>query len=184
MTTPPDGDDSSRRKDYEPKVYDVVPVKKPQGKHKSREQRAAEAKQCFDLRVAGQRIDQISLALGISEGTVVNRLVAGAKMAVSPSLEAYRAQQDARLDAILSGLLASIPLAGGMNPQIAMALVRVEERRAKLHGLDAPTQVRLDGTITEVSQQEREMADLLAQAERDNKLREHGLNLPQDSDSA
>lgn len=114
---------------------------------KSPQEMAAEAKECFDRRVAGQRIDQIALALGISHGTVVNRLKAGTVAAVSPSVEAYRAQQDARLDAVLAGLVASMEGQTAINPQVAMAIVRVEERRAKLHGLDAAIKVEAEHTV-------------------------------------
>ena len=48
--------------------------------------------------------------------------------------------------------------------------IRIIERKAKLNGVDAP--IMVEATVTEVTAQERQLADLLAQAERDQKIAE------------
>jgi hypothetical protein len=48
--------------------------------------------------------------------------------------------------------------------------IRIIERKAKLNGVDAP--IMVEATVVEVTQQERALADLLAQAERDQAVKE------------
>lgn len=116
---------------------------------KTRAEMDAEATKVFELRLAGYRTDQIARDLGISVGTVVARAKRGGEMAVQPKVEEYREMVGSRLDATLNQLLAAVAKRGqGLSARDAEVIVKIEERRAKLFGLDAP--VLIEQTVTHV----------------------------------
>lgn len=112
---------------------------------KSDAQRDNEAKQVFEMAVAGMRHDQIAEALNISLGTVTNRRRRGAEMAVVPNVEQYRKESAARIDGLFAALLRDNPKA---TPRVIEAAMALELRRAKLYGTDAP--VKIESTVTQI----------------------------------
>jgi DNA-binding CsgD family transcriptional regulator len=112
---------------------------------KSQTQIDDEARQVFEMVLAGMRTDQIAAALGISIGGVSRRRERGAKLAVVPKVEQYREESAARLDGFMAALIRDNPKA---TPRVIEAAMALETRRAKLFGMDMPTQV--DVTLTQV----------------------------------
>lgn len=126
---------------------DVEPRKKRI--YRTRAEMDAESVKVFELRIAGFRTDQIARELGLSIGTVVNRAKRGGEMAVTPKVEEYRDLADARMDATLNGLLKRIKESGGgITARDAEVIVKIEERRAKLRGYDAP--ILIEQTVTHI----------------------------------
>jgi len=104
---------------------------------------AEQKAEVYRLTLKGWTRRKIAEELGISLGTVQNRLDEAIKETVLPLAEDVRKQQLDRLDTYLVSLDAKIEK--GDDKAINTAL-RIEERRARLLGLDAPQQ--LSQTIT------------------------------------
>jgi len=113
--------------------------------------------QVWQLRVDGNTVREIAMQLKVSVGTVHNDLTA-----VRTELDEnnkFRAESEraigaSRLDKVAKALLSSIAntpfdkdgnIDGGTIATVANAIARVEERRAKLLGLDAATKTELTG---------------------------------------
>jgi hypothetical protein len=158
-------------------------VQQGRGRKKSQAQVDAEARRAFDMRLEGVRTDQIADALGVSVGTVVNRIKLGGQRVLEPAVEEYRALSAARMDAVLRRLLEDNRT---MTPQVAAAIVNVETRRAKLYGLDAPTlvdaqvtvvtaeDIELQAMIRETKAREALLGDTLTHASEDDRGRAQG----------
>lgn len=115
------------------------------------------------LRVKGKTVRQIATELGVSVGTAHSDLAAVMERTRSESddrAETHRALSLARLDRALDtieeALRAQVPAKDPENPDSASAdhdmrlkaiagLLKLEERRAKLLGLDAPTKQEVSG---------------------------------------
>lgn len=111
----------------------------------------------WELRVNGDTVREIAAKLKVSVGTVHNDL--SAVRAELDENNKYRAEAEravgaSRLDKVAKALLAAIAapsfdkdgnLDAGALATVANAVARVEERRAKLLGLDAATKTELTG---------------------------------------
>jgi hypothetical protein len=107
-------------------------------------------KEVWDRRVKGETVREIAFALGAGVGTIQSDLDA-----VRKELDEgcrYRAEIErsvgaGRLDKVARNLLASVDVI--TDPAelstVANALARIEERRAKLLGLDSATKTELTG---------------------------------------
>lgn len=87
-----------------------------------------------------------------------------------PTVEQARAEEVQRLDAIMQAVW---PLCETGDKDAIASYMKVSERKAKMLGWDKP--IEISSTVVEVTQQERELNDLLAQAERDAKMSEAAL---------
>ncbi|MER5397554.1 sigma factor-like helix-turn-helix DNA-binding protein [Streptomyces sp. NPDC002599] len=102
---------------------------------------AEQAAEAFKLRRAGMSIDRIAHHMGLSHGTVCNRISRAVTDLVQPEAEAYRTLQEGRLDDGLRQVyrvLADKEADADTRLRAVDRLVRLEERRSKLLGLDAP----------------------------------------------
>ncbi|MGW1063337.1 hypothetical protein ACWD4F_02270 [Streptomyces aureus] len=102
---------------------------------------AEQAAECFRLRRAGMSIDRIARSTGLSHGTVCNRISRAVTDLVQPEAEAYRTLQEGRLDDGLRQVyrvLADPAADADTRLRAVDRMVRLEERRSKLLGLDAP----------------------------------------------
>lgn len=115
--------------------------------------------ECYELRLTGMAFRQIATATGLSVGTVHARIEAEIAERVLPLADAVRKMEVDRLDLWLSKLEAEMD----KDPVRAIPVaVRVSERRAKLLGLDAPE--KFEGTLTEITQEDVALAELVNEA--------------------
>jgi hypothetical protein len=130
-------------------------------------QRQAEENKVLDLVVNGWTHREISQELGISPRSVATRQEAALARVVPTTVASYRKTMNEQLDKLFHINLQA--LSTGDEKAIERA-IRIIERKAKLNGVDAP--IMVEATVVEVTQQERALADLLAQAERDQAVKE------------
>lgn len=106
-------------------------------------QRALEA---VRLRDEGMGFEEIGTALGISRQGATKAYDRGMALLEDETKELarhIRAAEARKLDRIERGLIATGAFQG--NVPVALAALKVQERRAKLLGLDAPTKAELTG---------------------------------------
>lgn len=112
----------------------------------TREQRIEFRRRAWELRLAGLTQQQIGAKLGISQ-SVVCRMLARARADATAATHEVAAtattEQVARLDRMLTALWEKVR-AG--NERAIDAVLRIEERRAKLLGLDAAVRKEVDIT--------------------------------------
>jgi hypothetical protein len=126
---------------------------------------AEQARRCYELKLAGWSHDRIAAELKISYGTVHNRIKAHIEVRVQPLADELRAVMVDRLDLCIEKLHEQIqdPEAAGRLARNFEVLVKVEERRAKLLGVDAPE--RVEAIVTEVTQEDVALAELVREAQ-------------------
>lgn len=165
--------------------------------------RRAEGEAMLADQVRGMRPTELEAKYGVSRATLYRRLEAALDERAPVTAEKRRAQLNASLDEQLVGWQANYDAgsrlcteaigAGPINDETGLAtldtgmlerglkiradalagIARVDERRAKLNGTDAPVKTELE--VTQVTPQERELRDLLEQAARDQAAREADL---------
>lgn len=97
------------------------------------------------LRKAGRTYDQIRRALGISKGAAVKAVQRGLfemREETSKDAEDLRVMEAARLDEAQAAIWAKV-VAGDLAA--IDRFTRISQRRAALHGLDAPTRTQVTG---------------------------------------
>lgn len=146
--------------------------------------------QALELRKAGASYDQIARQLGYTNKGAAHKAVTRALKATLATMtldaDEYRQLAAERLDAMLLGVWQA---ATRGDPQAISAVLRIEERRASMLGLDAPKRTEVtgqDGGPIEVDQrvtysvEERQQRILeIVDAAR---ARTHPLALPEGSD--
>lgn len=130
----------------------------------------------YEMKLAGKSHDFIAKALGISHGTVANRLSEAVRNRVEPVREEYRAYEVDRLDKMVDTVQQIID--NTSDPEVKLKavdrLLRIQDRRAKLQGLDIQ---QVDVVVREgYSEQELELQALLAGAKQRNAVVEAELN--------
>lgn len=137
------------------------------GRKRGKNQRRTEELEVMRLKVLGWRDVDIASHLSMSIATVHRRL--NAALAEQKPLEVgkYREQHKQTLEVLMRQSMPGIEVG---DPAAIANGVRIVDRLAKLLGTDAPQQV--ETTVTVVTPQERELSELLAQAERDAAMRE------------
>jgi len=142
------------------------------------EQRAVQTAKVLELKLAGWRQDQIATELGLSEQVVSVRIKAALNAMVQPASEELRKEEIARLDKYLKALDDQIENGAlthdqrgneyvdeSKRAQAIATAVRVAERRAKLLGIDMPSQ--LEVKHEHVGSIEAEIAKLAAELAMD-----------------
>ena len=142
---------------------------------KNAAQVAEEQLTCYRLRLAGATLDQIAKQTGLSKGTVHTRISKEIAERVEPLAEEVRKMQLDRLDEWLMQLNKQVREGRQVARSIEVAL-RVEERRAKLMGVDAPERVDVSATVHEVTQADVELAEMLREAQAANAVDEAALS--------
>jgi hypothetical protein len=121
---------------------------------------AEQQKSCYELRLRHHTIREIAAITGLAVGTVHKRITDEIEMTVSPYREQYRILERERLEGISRRLLDMmskphyllkdgevLTIKGEPVEDIAVTLactdrfMKVQERRARLEGLDAPIKV-------------------------------------------
>ena len=110
----------------------------------------------------GQTLRTIEAETGIPRATVARYRDKALESIALPHVDAARKEELERLEKLIEGVWAMA--ATGDKDAIA-SYMKISERRAKLLGLDRPMEV--SATVTEITQAERELQDMIAQAERD-----------------
>ena len=132
------------------------------GKQKGRQQREAEGERVLDLVVRGWTHRQIAAELGMSLRTVAHRQEDAIKRKMPVTVSAYRDVMNEQLDNMMR-LVVEKAAAGDISPLDAVdRMVKISDRKAKLNGVDAPVQAEV--TVTQVTQQEKELQALLEAA--------------------
>lgn len=130
---------------------------------------AEQKAECYKLQVEGLSIRQIAERTGLSVGTVHNRIASQCEV-VAPPLEPtppglaeqVRTRHLEQIKAWLIKLNEQINRDQYVARNIEVG-TRLLEREAKLLGIDAPE--RLEATITEVTQEDIALAELVAEAQ-------------------
>lgn len=104
------------------------------------------------LRLTGMSHRAIAEALGVSDHTTIQGRIAGALKEIirEPAEEVLKMELE-RLDVLLSGLWEQ---AAGGDLQALDRALKIQDRRAKYLGLDAPTKTQ-DVTISALSPEEK-----------------------------
>lgn len=131
---------------------------------KTRANRASVAEEqvrCYQLRLTGLSIRQIAGHTGLGVATVHARIQSEINARVLPLADEVRKVELDRLDGWLARLNGEIAAGKAVARNVEVA-VRVSERRAKLLGIDAPQQI--EATVTEVTQEDIALAELVREA--------------------
>lgn len=144
---------------------------------------AEEQRTCYEMRLRGMSIRQIAAATGLSVGTTWNRIDCEIKETLDPLRAKVRELEIERLDRMQQTVLAVLERThvmvsngrviyvedarGHREPALDSApvlaaidrLLKIQERRARLLGLDAA--VKVDATVTETTQQDLELIDMV-----------------------
>ncbi|MEV6207022.1 sigma factor-like helix-turn-helix DNA-binding protein [Kitasatospora sp. NPDC051914] len=97
-----------------------------------------EARKCYELQVAGFSTYQIAEKMGFSQKTVRTRIELHITKRVHPKVDEMRTRQVARLEVYIRSLWSKVT-AG--DEKAINAVIRTEERIARLLGLDMPQQI-------------------------------------------
>lgn len=139
-----------------------MPPRGPEAHRAAKNAQVAEQQiQCYELRLTGMSIEAIAKATGIARSTVHDRIQAEITGRVQPLAEEVRKMELDRLDRWLEKLNDQIAQGYQVARSIEVA-IRVSERRAKLLGIDAPE--RVEATITEITQEDVALAEMVAEA--------------------
>jgi len=130
-------------------------------------QRREEQRVCYELRLLGHPIREVArlaseeLGWNVSEEVARRRIEAEGLQRVQPAEDALRSMELDRLDRYLLAT-EKIAYEAPDGPTKLAALdraLKVQERRSKLLGLDAPT--RTDVTVTEADPRDGELAAMI-----------------------
>lgn len=112
----------------------------------TREQRIELRRRAWELRLAGLTQQQIGAKLGVSQ-SIVSRMLARARQDATEAAQSIAAtattEQVARLDRMLTALWEKVR---NGNERAVETVLRIEERRARLLGLDAAVRKEVDIT--------------------------------------
>lgn len=140
------------------------------GRKRSTSEIIVEENECWRLKLLGYRDITIGEMVGLSRNAVAKRIKSAGEKYGKQSVETYREQIKQRYEVALLAVSAGVE-AGNLD-----AIARWESINArieKLTGATAPEQIEVQ--VTQVSEQEKALQDLLAQADRDRKLKEADL---------
>lgn len=122
---------------------------------------AKQQAECYQLQLDGLSIRAIAERTGLSRGTVQNRIGAQCAAIVQPLADQVRARHLTQIKAWLVKLNAQIEADRQVARNIEVG-TRLLEREAKLLGIDAPEKAEV--TVTEVTQEDIALAELVAEA--------------------
>jgi len=149
-------------------------LEKPQtwsrGRHYSPSEIDAQANEALRLKILGRRDIDIAEHLGISRPTVRSRIRHAIATTGEQSVAEYREIAKQRFEVAVQALAPGV--ANG-DPESIRLWLDATAKYAKLVGAEAPVQAQVE--VTMVTEQEKQLRDLLAQAERDEKVRESTL---------
>lgn len=149
-------------------MVDLEPVTRPGNGYRTEKERQAEELEVLRLKVLGYRDNVIAEQMRMSLPTVRKRLRAAVAQHGPQRVEEYREVCAQRYEALVAMALDEYKNGAGLA---AIAEVRNLTREyADLVGAKAPVQVDL--AVTVETEQEKQLREMLAQAERDTAARE------------
>jgi cell division protein FtsB len=145
---------------------------------RGRDDRRSMGEQILARRNAGEKMYLIAAELRIGEETARSYMKLALDARIPPTVDEYRRQQNDALDERETMLRTQIDALDAMltHPDLtqtmALALIaerrqtvgvllRLDERRAKLNGTDAP--VRVDATVTHLDTEDAELSAMIAE---------------------
>lgn len=139
----------------------------PKGRHYTAAEVDAQAMEALRLKVLGTRDADIAAQLGLSRPTVAKRIRHAVETHGPTNVTAYREIAKQRYEAGIAALTDGVR--AGDYEAIRLWFDGTA-KYAKLVGAEAPVQAEVYVTVE--TEQEKQLRDLLAQAERDEKVRE------------
>lgn len=127
----------------------------------------------------GKTLRALEAEMGIPYVTISRYRDLALNAIVLPTVESARAEEIARLD-ILIGAVWDMAETG--DKDAIASYIKLSDKKAALLGLNKP--IEINQTVTEVSAQEMELQQLIAQEARDNAMREAELKAASNVDNA
>lgn len=149
----------------------------PPHNSRSKARIAAEASKCVDLKASGMTYKQVAAEMGYAnQATAFERVQLGLSLRINPAVDRLRQLQDAELEEMAGKLkeIADNAEDSDLRMRAYDRWLKVMDRRAKLHGLDAP--VKVDATVTQQTQQEKELEAMFADLDAANTKVSEELN--------
>lgn len=153
-------------------TQEIERIPRGQGKqgHRTPPEIEAESLEVLRLKVLGWSDVSICRELNMARATVTARLRYAVETHGKQNVEEYREIAKQRYEAAISALG---PLIAEGNLDAIRTWLDATAKYAKLVGAEAPVQVAME--VVQVTEQEKALRDMLAQAERDEKVRESVL---------
>lgn len=133
--------------------------------------RLQEVDEAFGMRLRGLSIRVIATNMGHDPRTVRRWIDEEIESRISPKVEKLREMANARLDELSIeawGVLRGAPPGSELRLKAIDRLLHIERRRAANNGSDSP--VRIDAILTERTQADLEMEELLREAQARNSM--------------
>ena len=134
------------------------------GRKRSRAEAEREENECLRLKLLGWRDLDIAESMSISPATVQRRLRTGLARTKPLRVAEYREQVKQQLEVLERVAMSKVVdvETQNVNLEAATLVLRILERKSRLLGVDAPVKAEVE--VTQVTEQERELRDLLAAA--------------------
>jgi len=126
----------------------------------------------------GQTLRTIEAELNIPRATCARYRDKALEAIVLPTVDAARKEELDRLEKLIEAVW---PLAASGDKDGIASYMKISERRSKILGLDSPIQI--EQQVTEVTAAERELQEMLAQADRDAAVQQAMLKEVVDTES-
>lgn len=133
--------------------------------------RLNEIDRAFTLRLEGLSVRAVAIELGRDHRTISRWIDEEIERRISPKVEKLREMAIARLDEMSReawAVLRAAPRGGELRLKALDRLIQIERRRAATIGSDSP--VRVDAVLTERTQADLEMEELLREAQARNSM--------------
>ena len=141
------------------------------GYHRTAAEKDAEALRALQLKVLGWRDHEIGELMGLTRQTVSKRISYAIQTHGQATVAEYREIAAQRYESLIRAAMEDV------TPENKYEAIKVAAdltaKFARLVGAEAPVQV--EAQVIQVTEQEKELRDLLAQAERDEKVREGAI---------
>lgn len=134
-------------------------------------QRSSQQRQALGLVILhrvmkGQTLRTIESELGIPRATVARYRDLALEAVTLPTVDAARKEELERLDTLIEAVWT---MAQTGDKDAIASYLKISERRAKLLGLDKP--ILVDATVTEITEAERELQEMIRQADIESNQR-------------
>lgn len=134
---------------------------------------AEQAQRCLELYGTGKyTLRDVAQMVGISHETVRKRIDEACAALLSPAVVTLRTVMDEQLDVLAAKAMASLDEVDEEGEprhdvhKVIASMLKIMDRRARLHGLDAPVKVEAHHTVE--TEMDAEIKALFAQADQAN----------------